>query len=115
MLASYPAPKWKAIRNKLVAEKEDWQFSYSAHLLQLAVQDLGKAWQIFSIRLKKIGASLNLNSKRAPKQGFKSDQARIVNGKLVLEKPQGLKANWQPIKLSEKPFDYPTEQCLSIE
>ncbi|WP_283598557.1 helix-turn-helix domain-containing protein, partial [Lactobacillus gallinarum] len=43
MLASYPAPNWKAIRNKLVAEKEDWQFSYSAHLLQLAVQDLGKA------------------------------------------------------------------------
>ena len=47
MLASYPAPNWKAIRNKLVAEKEDWQFSYSAHLLQLAVQDLGKAWQNF--------------------------------------------------------------------
>ena len=108
MLASYPAPNWKAIRNKLVAEKEDWQFSYSAHLLQLAVQDLGKAWQNFFNKAQKDWGKPKFKSKRAPKQGFKSDQARIVNGKLVLEKPQGLKANWQPIKLSEKPFDYPT-------
>ncbi|CCI87063.1 RNA-guided endonuclease InsQ/TnpB family protein [Lactobacillus gigeriorum] len=108
MLASYPAPNWQEIRNKLVAEKEDWQFGYSAHLLQLAVQDLGKAWQNFFNKAQKDWGKPKFKSKRSPRQGFKSDQARIVNGKLVLEKPQGLKANWQPIKLSEKPFDYPT-------
>lgn len=42
-----PSPNWRLVRDRMVEEKADWQFSYSAHLLQLAVQDLGKAWQNF--------------------------------------------------------------------
>ena len=108
MLASYPAPNWKAIRNKLVAEKEDWQFSYSAHLLQLAVQDLGKAWQNFFNKAQKDWGKPKFKSKRAPKQGFKSDQAKIVGDKVKLEKPQGLKEDWTTIEMSEAPLPYPT-------
>lgn len=32
-----------------------------------------------------------------PKQGFKTDCSRIVNGKLVLDKPQPYKGEWYPI------------------
>ena len=108
MLASYPAPDWQAIRNKLVAEKEDWQFGYSAHLLQLAVQDLGKAWQNFFNKAQKDWGKPKFKSKRAPKQGFKSDQAKIVGDKVKLEKPQGLKEDWTTIEMSEAPLPYPT-------
>ena len=108
MLASYPEPNWQAIRNKLVAEKEDWQFGYSAHLLQLAVQDLGKAWQNFFNKAQKDWGKPKFKSKRSPRQGFKSDQAKIVGGKVKLEKPQGLKEDWTTIELSEAPLPYPT-------
>lgn len=108
MLASYPVPNWRSIRNKLVAEKEDWQFSYSAHLLQLAVQDLGKAWKNFFNKAQKDWGKPRFKSKRAPRQGFKSDQAKIIDGQVKLEKPQGLKENWTVIKMSETPLDYPT-------
>ncbi|WP_297950891.1 hypothetical protein [uncultured Lactobacillus sp.] len=47
-----------------------------------------------------IGGKPRFKSKREMRQGFKSDQAKVVNGKLVLEKPQGLKQDWQAICLS---------------
>jgi len=36
-------PSVYAVRNELVANKADWQYTLSARTLQLAVADLGKA------------------------------------------------------------------------
>ena len=37
-------------------------------------------------------------SKKAPRQGFKTDRAKIVNGRLRLDKPRGIK-KWYDIRL----------------
>ncbi|NLR10796.1 helix-turn-helix domain-containing protein, partial [Lactobacillus sp. ZJLC28-8] len=42
-----PKPNMYAVRNELVANKADWQYMLSARTLQLAIADLGKAWQNF--------------------------------------------------------------------
>ena len=103
-----PSPNWRLVRDKLVEGKEDWQMNYSAHLLQLAVQDLGKAWKNFFDKAQPDWGKPRFKSRRESKQGFKSDQAKLAEGKLVLEKPQGLKQKWEAISLSEKPLNYPT-------
>ena len=40
-------PSAHKVRNELVAKKDDWQYQLSARCLQLAISDLGKAWQNF--------------------------------------------------------------------
>jgi len=40
-------PNQRLVRNDLVANKADWQYGLSARTLQLAVADLGIAWQNF--------------------------------------------------------------------
>ena len=48
-----PRPSTYSVRNELVANKADWQYELSARTLQLAIADLGTAWQNFfdTIRL----------------------------------------------------------------
>ena len=41
------SPNWLLVSKCLIADKEDWQDNYTAHILQLAVKDLGIAWQNF--------------------------------------------------------------------
>lgn len=102
-----PSPNWRLVRDLLVEQKEDWQFAYSSRILQLAVQDLGKAWQNFFNKSQPDWGKPKFKSKRVPRQGFKSDKSKIEAGKLILSKPRGLKQEWYPIRLSEKPLDYP--------
>lgn len=103
------SPNWLLVNKYLIADKEDWQYNYTAHLLQLAVKDLGTAWKNFFNKAQPDWGKPKFKSKRSPKQGFKSDGARLIAGKLVLDKPISLKQqNWQAIKLSEKPLNYPT-------
>jgi hypothetical protein len=52
-----PSPNWRLVRDRMIEQKNDWQYAYSARTLQLAVQDLGKAWKASLIRLTLIGAS----------------------------------------------------------
>ena len=40
-------PNARKVRDELVANKADWQYQLSARCLQLAISDLGKAWQNF--------------------------------------------------------------------
>ena len=40
-------PSERKVRNELVANKDDWQYQLSARCLQLAISDLGKAWNNF--------------------------------------------------------------------
>ena len=101
-------PSWQLVGKYLIADKEDWQYNYTAHILQLAVRDLGIAWKNFLNKAQPDWGQPKFKSKRSPKQGFKSDGARLVAGKLVLDKPHAIKHSWQAIRLSEKPLNYPT-------
>ena len=92
----YPSPKDYTVRKILVSQKEDWQYLLSSRVLQLAVKDLADAWSRFYKNPKEFGKPTYKSSK-LPKQGFKTDYSRIVNGKLVLDKPQPYKGEWHPI------------------
>lgn len=94
--ALYPSPNNNTVRNILVSQKEDWQYLLSSRVLQLAVKDLADAWSKFYNNSKEFGKPTYKSSK-APKQGFKTDSSRIVNGKLVLDKPQPYRGEWYPI------------------
>lgn len=98
-----PAPNWRMVRDMMVEQKEDWQYSYSARILQLAVQDLGKAWKNFFDKSQPNWGKPRFKSKKYLRQGFKSDQAKIEDGCLILEKPQGYKGEWHPIPLGKEP------------
>jgi len=95
-----PHPSAYSVRNELVANKADWQYELSARTLQLAVADLGKAWQNFFDKSQPDWGKPIFKSKKAARQGFKTDRAKIVAGKLRLDKPRGTK-NWYDIRISK--------------
>ena len=47
LLKAKPSPSERRVRNMLVVDKKDWQYTQSARILQLAISDLGKAWKNF--------------------------------------------------------------------
>ena len=89
-------PSERKVRNELVANKEDWQYQLSARCLQLAISDLGKAWSNFFKKSLPDWGKPKFKSKKTARQGFKTDWAQIVNGKLRLDKPHGVKS-WADI------------------
>ena len=94
----FPAPNERNIRNELVANKEDWEYENSSRVLQLAVKDLADSWNRY---LKKSQEKVNrpkFKSKKDPKQGFKTDSARIKDNKLYLDKPHKYRGDWSPIR-----------------
>lgn len=92
----YPSPSTYTVTKLLVSQKEDWQYLLSSRVLQLVVKDLADAWSRFYKNSKEFGKP-TYRSRKTPKQGFKTDRSRIVNGKLVLDKPQPYKGKWYPI------------------
>lgn len=92
-------PNERQVRDELVANKADWQYHLSARCLQLAISDLGKAWNNFLNKAQPDWGKPQFKSKKAPRQGFKTDRAKLINGRLRLDKPQGAKENWSDIKL----------------
>ena len=110
LLAMFPSPSHRVIRNKLVANKEDWQYLLSSRVLQWAIKDLANAWSAFfdskkpKKKKRKVGKP-SFRSKKNPKQGFKTERARIINGKLVLDKPRAYKGDWYGIPF--KGYDLP--------
>ena len=115
LLRLFPSPSNRVVRNNLVANKADWQYTLSSRVLQLAIRDLANAWSAFfdSKRPKKKGSKKkkrkvgkpSFRSKKNPKQGFKTDRASIKNGKLFLDKPHKYKNAWYGI--SFKGYDLP--------
>lgn len=91
--ALYPSPSQYTVRDILVSQKEDWQYLLSSRVLQLAVKDLADAWSRFYKNSKEFGKPI-FRSRKTPKQGFKTDSSRIINGKLVLDKPKLYKGEW---------------------
>lgn len=90
-------PSTRKIRNELVRTKADWQYQYSSRCLQLAITDLGNAWQNFFDQAQPNWGKPKFKSRKSLRQGFKSDRIKIVNGKLLLDKPRSVK-DWFPIK-----------------
>ena len=100
-----PSPNERRIRDELVDNKADWQFALSARCLQLAVKDLANAWKNFFDKAQPDWGKPHFKSKKAPRQGFKTDRAKVVNGKLRLDKPRDIKT-W---------FDIPTYEALKMK
>ena len=104
LVNQYPNPTHYSVRNELVANKEDWQYAFSSRVLQLAVKDVAIAWELFFSNRNTAGRP-TFKTRKEPKQGFKTDTARISNGRLLLEKPLGYQGEWQTIRF--KGLDIP--------
>lgn len=115
LLDMFPSPSHHVVQNIMVKDKEDWQYLLSSRVLQLAVKDLAHAWSAFfnskkptkkaSKKKKRKVGKPSFRSKKNIKQGFKTDMARIIDGKLFLDKPRAYKGNWYGI--SFKGYDLP--------
>jgi len=93
----FPSPSHNVVRDGLVAQKANWQFEFSARVLQQAIKDLARAWNLFFKNPKTAGKP-GFKSRKKPKQGFKTDRARIIDGRLVLDKPHAYKGEWSGIR-----------------
>ncbi len=91
-------PTQYKVRDELVANKEDWQYRLSARCLQLAIEDLSKAWKNFFNKAQVDWGRPKFKSKKAPRQGFKTDRAKIIDGKLRLDKPREIRDLWFDIR-----------------
>ena len=85
------------VRKEMTAIKEDWQYQLSSRCLYEAISDLGKAWDNFFNKAQVDWGKPKFKSKKAPRQGFKTDRAKIVSGKLRLDKPHEIKT-WYDIR-----------------
>ena len=95
--ALFPAPSERKVRDELVAQRVEWQFTFSLRILQQAIKDLATAWKLF-FNNPKTANKPGFKSRKNPKQGFKTDQARIKDGRLVLDRPQKYKGEWMGIR-----------------
>ena len=95
--ALFPAPTERLVRDELIAQKADWQLALSSRALQFAVKDLATAWNLF-FNNPKTASKPCFQSRKKPKQGFKTDCARIKNGRLMLDKPLEYKGEWSSIR-----------------
>ena len=94
----FPSPNEYNVRNKLVANKEEWEYENSSRVLQLAVKDLSDSWKRFFNKSQEKVNRPKFKSKKELKQGFKTDRAHIKNNKLYLDKPHKYRGDWSPIQ-----------------
>lgn len=99
LLKQYPSPNQQLVRNILVDDKQDWQYELSARTLQLAIADLGKAFDNFFNKALPDWGKPEFKSKKNARQGFKTDRAKVVNGKLRLDKPRDTTHIWSDISI----------------
>ena len=97
LVNQYQIPSHYSVQNELVAQKEDWQYTFSSRVLQQAVKDLATAWALF-LKHQDAAGKPTFKTRKAPKQGFKTDTARIRNGQLLLDKPRGYQGQWKTIR-----------------
>ena len=104
LLDLFPAPSERFVRNLMVKDKEDWQYTLSSKVLPLTIRDLANTWSTFFDSQKSESKSKNqkvgkpsFKTKKNSKQGFKTYGARIKDGKLVLDKPHAYKGVWYGI------------------
>ncbi|RKW17402.1 MAG: transposase [Catonella sp.] len=93
----YPKPSYYSVRDELVSQKEDWQYTLSSRVLQLTVKDVASAWKLFFQNRETAGRP-TFKTRKASKQGFKTDRSCIRDGYLLLDKPSGYQGRWYPIR-----------------
>lgn len=111
-----PSPSWRRVRDSLVEQKQDWQYTMSARVLQQALSDLGNAWKHFFNKDQADWGKPKFKSKKQPRQGFKSDRIRLVDGKLRLDKPRENKSIWYDIRIKGNilPYEYGTISIYKV-
>ena len=95
--ALFPAPSERKVRDELVAQKANWQYKLSSRVLKQAIKDLASAWNLFFNNPKTAGKPC-FKSRKNPKQGFKTDRAKIIDGRLILDMHQKHKGEWSSIR-----------------
>ncbi|WP_125706141.1 RNA-guided endonuclease InsQ/TnpB family protein [Lacticaseibacillus daqingensis] len=95
-------PNERKVRDELVENKQDWQYLQSARVLQLAVRDLAKGWKNYFNPKMPNHAKPRFKSKKWSKHVFKTDRAKVIDGRLRLDKPHG-SGVWYDIRLAEIP------------
>lgn len=83
------------------AIKMHWQYTRSSRVLQLTVNDLAKAWKNYFNQAMPNHDKPKFKSRKRSKKSFKTDRAKIVNGKLRLDKPRGSEGAWFDIPMIE--------------
>ncbi|MCT3614721.1 transposase, partial [Lactobacillus acidophilus] len=64
--------------------------------------DLANAWKNFFDKAQPDWGIPSFKSKKSPRQGFKTDRAKIVNGKLRLDRPRSIsKDSWHDLSSYE--------------
>lgn len=96
-------PNERKVRDELVNNKADWQYALSARVLQETTHDLGKAWRNFFNARMPNHAKPKFKSRKKSHKIFKTDRAKIINGKLRLDKPRENKSEWYDIRMAERP------------
>lgn len=99
-----PSPTWRRVRDIMVQDKSYEDQHYSSRILQLAVQDLGRAFQAFFEKSQARQGLPKFHSYHDFRQGFKTDQAKIINGKIKLDQPRLIKVKWPAITLPDRPL-----------
>ena len=94
----FPYPTERNVRNELVIHKSDWEYENSSRVLQLAVKDLSDTWIRFFKKSQDSSGKPKFKSRKEPKQGFKTDTARIKNNRILLDKPRAYNGHWESIK-----------------
>lgn len=97
LLNQYPSPSHYSVRDELVAQKEDWQYTLSSRVMQRAIKDVATSWKMFLNNMGAIGMP-KFKTRRESRQGFKTDRACIRNGQLLLDKPIGYQGEWTTIR-----------------
>lgn len=92
-------PNEQLVRNELVKNKSEAERSVSARSLQLAIKDLFIAFTSHRQHPKQFGQP-KFKAFQQIQPNFKSDRIRIVNNRLVLDKPRSIsKEAWSSIKM----------------
>ena len=110
-------PNERKVRNELVNDKQDWQYSRSARVLQQTSSSLEKAWKNFWNPSMPNHSKPKFKSKKNYKPTFTTDRARVKKGKLILDKPRTVdKSLWYPIRLHENTrFEGKLLTCIITE
>ena len=87
------------VRNNMVANKKDWEYTLSSRAMRLTVYDLQLSWNKF---FNGLSHRPRFKSKKNYKPSFTTDRAKLVGNKILLDKPRPIsKSKWYPIKLAE--------------
>lgn len=106
-------PNNNKVRNELVNNKQDWQYKLSARVLQQTVNSLEKAWKNYFNPNMQNHKRPRFKSKKNYHPTFTTDRAKIIDSKLLLDKPRAVdRSLWYPIRLRERVrFTGKLKQC----